>query len=307
MSAKAAGMSWVVRGLCACAAIAMTVGTVSCGGDGDSQAEDKPEFSAASEPPKTFITRMAKLLETAKRKSDCVELELISARSLTRFQCPAPKPLRKSMARFEVVDAEEYGTSAVVEYKSGEVKDGATIVLFVTPNRSWGVGRFGVIADSPLETDDEESRPGFDAAVNAYLEAVRKRDCAAFIDYAEVGTKSKTVVCNTSFPSTKPLAKRLKADPTARPKYQGGNAMFGFYTLETRKPKPQNVTISLAKATAKSAQPYVVLDVGPSPTAADQRRVRQQLRKQGEQKTETEKQTTQTEKQEKPQPPKPDN
>jgi hypothetical protein len=264
--------------LCAGALLA-TAAIAGCGDDdGDSAASEKVRFAAASEQEHVFIERMGKLLETTSTKKDCAQLEEINARSLTRFPCPPEKGLRESMATFEVVGTEDYGTGAVVDYKSGNAKDGASIVLFVAPDRSWGIGRFGIVTDPSTGTSDEDSRDGYDEAVELYLDAVRERDCKAFKEVAFITDKKD--VCKTSFAGTEPLAKRLKADPSAEPSYEGGNETYGFFTLETRKPVPENVTISVIRAGAGEGETYLILDVAPSPTSDEQRRIQQQYKQQ---------------------------
>jgi hypothetical protein len=251
---------------------------VSCGGDdGDTEA-DEQKYSAADEPPRVFAERVAKLIATSTRKQDCAQLEEIA--SLVTFACPTDKKLRKSMRSFRIVGAEEYGTGAVVDYESGESKDGAAITLFVTPDRKWGIGQFGVLTQPSTKTTDEESRAGFDRAVNEYLAAVRKRDCKAYTDVAYTRNVKKSEVCKVLFATTTDaLAKRLKADPAARPEYQGGNGTFGFYGIETKRPVPKNSTISVVRGEEDGKPSYVVLDVTLSPTAAVQRAAQREIRK----------------------------
>ncbi|HEU0018790.1 MAG TPA: hypothetical protein VFQ14_00730 [Thermoleophilaceae bacterium] len=252
-------------------ALAATIAAGCGGGDDESTAKQEPvQASAAGEPAETFIARTAKLIETTAKKKDCAELEAINNRSMTRFSCPADKKLRDSLGKFEVVGVEEYGTGAVVDYKSGQVEDGAAIVLFVGPTMDWGIGRFGILSKPSTGTSDAEERAGYAKAVEEYLEAVRERDCDAYVDITFNGGDKKNVVCKEVFPGTKGLADVLKANPNAKPRYEGGNAAYGFYSLEAANPQPSSVTISVAKA--KGPRPYVVLDVTPSPTAAAQKK-----------------------------------
>jgi hypothetical protein len=253
-----------------------------CGGDdeGDSKAKDGPQVAAASEQEDIFVERFARLLATTSVKKDCPQLDAIAARSLTRLPCPADKKLRNSMARFEVLGTGVYDTGAVIDYKSGEVEGGAAILLFVAPDRNWAVSRFGVVTPPSTDTSDRDSRAGYDQAVDDYLAAVRERDCKAFEAVAFTGEAKGKAVCDTAFAGTKALAKRLKANPSVEPIYAGGNGTYGFYTLETPKPKPVNSTISVIKAPGKATKPYVILDVAPSPTAAEQRQVIEQFREQ---------------------------
>lgn len=275
-----------------CAAALLGGGLLGgCGGDDDESAaegkgaregKDIAAYSAAAEPPTVFIQRVARLLETAAAKKDCAEIEDVNRHSLTRFACPAAKPLRESMAEFEVVGAEEYGTGAVVDYESGGVADGATIVLFVAPDRKWGISRFGVVTPSSTETSDDEHRDGYTEAVEEYLAAVRARDCEAFEETVFVPAGSTTDVCKTVFLTTAELGQRLKDYPSAKLKYEGGNATYGFFSIETRSPTVQNVTISVL-ATGDSSKPYAVLDAAPSPSAESQELIRRQFEQQQKQ------------------------
>lgn len=261
------GGTWrYVALLCACA-VGIATG---CGDDADGDARRQVAYSIAPEPPEAFALRMAKLLETSTTRADCAQLDQIAARSPAGLACPASKTLRRSMRRFDVVGAKEYGTAAVVDYRSGGTPDGAAILLFVTPDREWAVSRFGVVTGAATtRTDDEQSRDGFRKAVEDYLTAIRTRDCRAFAAVAFTGDAERAVVCR-AFPSTKAMARRLEADPTARPRYEGGNATFGFFSLETDKPEPTNETLSVIATSPGSPRPYVVLDVVPSPTTDQQ-------------------------------------
>jgi hypothetical protein len=271
-----------LRGLTAVAIATVGLATVAagCGGD-DSTAEERRTYAKASEQSRVFAVRMAKLLETTATTEDCVELEEINARSFTRFPCPPARSLSRSMKKFKVVGAEEYGTGAVVDYTSGEVPDGAAIVLYVAPDRNWGIGRFGLVTEPSTETTDDDSREGYGAVVDDYLDAVRTRDCEAFRDAAFIESDDGGErLCRTVFAGTAPLARRLKQNPSAEPRYEGGNATYGFYTLETPKPAPENSTISVMRTGDGADGPYRVLDVTPSPTEAEQQRVQREFERQ---------------------------
>jgi hypothetical protein len=264
-----------------CAGAAAAALAAGCGGDDESTAKDEQvDVPAASEPAQTFIERMAKLIETTTKQKDCAELSTINVRSATQFPCPAPKALRNSMAKFEVVGAEEYGTGAVIDYKSGTIKDGAAITLSVSPDRNWGIGRFGIVTNPSTDTSDEKNREGYAKAADEFLKSIRDRDCDAYVAVTFNGDDKKEKVCKETFPSTKSMAKLLKSNPDAKPHYEGGNAAYGFYSLETAKPKPASVTFSIAKSTAKGPRPFVVLDVTPSPTAAQQKKAEKNFKKQ---------------------------
>lgn len=271
----AGGKRWRLQAVLVALAVGFALTAGACGGD-DSTAKDEPSFSWGSEPPRVFMERMAKLLATTTKRQQCLELEQINGRSVTRFACPTDKELRRSMRTFKVVGAKEYGTGAVVDYKSGKLPGGATILLFVAPDRNWGVSRFGVVTKPSTRTDDDDSREHFEETVASYLDAVRTRDCAAYRKVAFANGEKGRKACGEVFEGTAPLAKRLKANPDVEPEYQGGNATYGFFKLETPKPKAESSTISVVRG---DGDEYVVMDVVPSPTAADQREAIEGYRK----------------------------
>jgi hypothetical protein len=272
----------LVRPLCI-ATLLCVAAIAGCGGDdGDVSADpEQRKFEAASEPPEDFVKRLAKLLETSKSPQDCLQVLEINGRSYTRFPCPPPKSMRESMQRFRVVGAEVYGTGAVVDYRSGKVEDGAAVVLFTAPDRNWGVGRFGVVTERSTGTSDEESREGYQQAVQDYVAAVRERDCPAALAVMFTADKSAKRACKTLPKSIADLAKRLKANPSAEPKYEGGNSTYGFYSLETDTPIPaENLTFSILRAGTGDSEKYLILDIAPSPTSVQQRQVIEALKEQ---------------------------
>lgn len=265
---------WLLAAVCAGGTALAAVG---CGDGDESTAKEEPvKIQAANEPPETFIKRTARLLATATTVKDCDEIYTLNSRSVLRMRCPALPAMRKSMKSFRVVGAESFGTGAVVDYKSGEVDDNAAIVLYVAKDRGWGLGRFGLFTDRSTGTDDESSREGFRGAVDRYLDAVRKRDCKAYTASVLItDTKDEARICRKQFKKTQSLAKLLKWNPKAEPKYQGGNQSYGFFTLETNKPVADNSTIGVLKGETQDGKPaYAVLDVAVTLTVPELRRLR---------------------------------
>lgn len=255
--------------LCAVVVVGLSAGAIACGesDDGDGDASAQP--TVARERPQAFAERVAKLIETSDSRKRCAQLDAISARSVLRLPCPAPAQLRKSMSRFEVAGAEEHGTGALVEYTSGGVADGASILLFVdSRSKEWSISRFGLKAEPAAATSDEQSREHFDAALRNYLRAVRERDCDRFVDYAATDASARNVVCRTEFAATTNLGKHLRKSRAAKPKYLGGNSRFGFYALHLPKPNPPtDVTISVMKFDVQPKTRYAVLDAAVSSSA----------------------------------------
>jgi len=266
-----------VRGwLSLCAATLMVGAAIGCADDeGESTANERSVLNSANEAPKVFVERLAKLLETSTRKEGCTPLDDVTSRSVVGFPCPTPQALRKSMASFKLMGVEQHGSGVVADYKSGTAKDGAAILLYVAPDNNWGVSRFGMFTEPSVGTDDAESRDGYDKVLAKYLTAVRERDCKAFTAVKFVASQGVDA-CKTLFPKTKKLGRRLDANPSVQPVYQGGNGTYGFYALETKKPEPQMWTVSVVR-NGDPSKTYAVLDAAPSPTAAQQRNVRRQL------------------------------
>ncbi len=257
--------------------VALLAATAGCGDGEDSTAKDEARLSAASEPSNVFIKRLAKLLETTTKKEQCAQLEEINQRSYTRFSCPPSPELARSMGSFRVVGAEEYGTGAVVDYKSGKVKDGATIVLFVAPNRGWGIGRFGVLTKPSTKTSDKANREGYAETVDSYVAAIRDGDCKTLRRVAFNGDYKGKDLCKQILTRYQAFTDQVRRHPKAKPKYEGGNDTYGFFSVETEKPD-ENTTISVVKSGGK--QKFVILDAAPSPTSLQQQGVQEQLEEQ---------------------------
>jgi hypothetical protein len=253
------------------AALLVAVAAAACGnGDGDGGAQEggSERSSSAGPPPEDFVERVAQLLETSRTRKDCRQLDEISQRSVIDFSCPPTKDVRASMKDFEVVDGERYGTAAVVDYKSGVAKNGGAVLLHATPAGAWGVSGFGILTPPSTGTDDGKVRGDYETAVEEYLLAVRNRDCGSYLALVLTGRATKGEICRTAFAETAPLAKRLKADPSAKSLYMGGNATFGFFEIATRKPSPERSTISVARASNGGNTSYVVLGLSPSSPSA---------------------------------------
>lgn len=269
---------WVLWGGAALAALVTAVVFTIVRDDGEAEVTE-PVYSRANEPPETLASRVAGVIETAAARGDCLLVDVVDARSPASLRCPPGPELRASLSDFKVVGAREYGTGAIVDYKAKNAPGGAAMVLTATPDRFWSVARIGLETDPSTETEDDDSRGDFDEAVERYLAAVRERDCEAFREVAVLSEDARGG-CPSAFKSTRALAKRLARNPGAEPSYQGGNETYGFYTLETAKPKRASVTLSVVHADGGLADSSVVLTVSPAPTAAEQRRAERVLRKQ---------------------------
>lgn len=254
-------MGWIggVRGGLAVLCGVVGLAAVGCGGGEADSAESAAPAAKGS--PQQAATRVAELLASAKRRGDkaCRELESVTERSIARFGCPPPKSLRRSMASFEVTGVAVHGSGAVVDYRSGEAKDGASILMFVDSSRRWSLSKFGLFYERTVGTSDDDSREAFDTAVDGYLTAVRNGNCRRYADFANTASSNKQAVCDQEFAATAPLARLLRRNRDTTPAYLGGNKRFGFHALELSQPEPRYFTISTITTPAGS----IVLDVAP--------------------------------------------
>lgn len=246
------------------------------GGDrtdaGDSPADQETAAGARmpspEKPPEAVARQLMRTLETAAAASDCASVRALNERSPQRFACPSP-PGEPRIRDFEIVASATYGTAAVIDYTTRKEDQGATMVTFVDPDLRWGVSRFGVLSDEhpTTATSDDDSRQGFRATVDRYLDAVRSRDCDEYRRHTFLEGVPETI-CAEIFPTTALLARRLRADPATEPVYLGGNAVFGVYGIATERPRPAYETIVVVKTPPGALVPYVVLAAHPGPAPA---------------------------------------
>lgn len=258
------------------AVVATCAAASGCGGDaaGDGDrgtGDDKGQTPAAAEAPSgvgapdALAGRIMELLVAAEGGSDCLAVEDVNRRSFARLTCPPEPDLRRSMRKFEVTDSATYGSAAVVDYRSGAVPDGASVVLFAGPDGRWAISRFGLVYGPTVGTSDEQSREGFERAVAGYLRAVRERDCALFRRHAATNTAGPDGICKQELERTAQLRQAIAASDGAKPRYLGGNETLGFYSLTLSKPRPQYFTLSAIKA-ADGPDAFRALDAAPGPS-----------------------------------------
>jgi hypothetical protein len=258
-----------VRGFSAAVAAIAVCAMAGCGDDDSGPTEAAKQAPWATGPsPERFAKQIAGWMAETKVRRDCAELDALRVQNVYSFKCPLPRKVRASMARFKVLDSAIYGSAAVLAYRTGDLPDGAIMLMYVHPSRLWAVNRMGLLYEPAPRSSDDDSRDGYDAAVAGYLRGVRERDCELLFAYSAAARSDGKRTCKSELKSTKELAKALEASPSSEPSYLGGNSDFGFYSLQTPKPKPSYVTISVVKAAEGAEQPHVVLDAAPGPAAS---------------------------------------
>jgi hypothetical protein len=237
---------------------------VGCGDDGDADAESGGGETAAAarlpdakQSPEAFARRLATLVADTISRKDCEDLDAINGRSLYRFECPSPDAVRSELAFLKVRDAATFGTGAVVDYRTEQARQGASMVLFLSPDREWGLSNFGLIIQDAAESSDEDSREGYAEAMRGYLDAIRERDCKGYTRYAAIETDDLKAACKPELAAAKRLTQLLNRN-RAEPQYLGGNGTYGFYRLVLSKPAPTYLTFSVIKTPKGSLRPYLV-------------------------------------------------
>lgn len=243
-------------------AIGLTV--VACGDDGDAGAQGGGETPAAArlpeakQSPAAFAREFADLVAETAVKEDCKALNAINARSVYRFPCPSPEDVRSELAFLKVRDAASYGTGALVDYRSEVSPRGATMVLFLGPDRQWGISHYGLVIEAPAESSDEPSRAGYAEAIASYLKAVREQDCKGYTQWAAILADDVKAACKGELERARPLTRVLNRNSRSKPEYLGGSETYGFYRLELDEPSPLYMHFTIFKTPKGSLRPYLV-------------------------------------------------
>ena len=132
------------------------------------------------------------------------------------------------------------------------------------------MARFGVLTERSVGTSDDGARGASRAVVDRYVAAVRARDCASIGKTAYLSDAIRGRVCRGIVASVASLTRRLRADERAEAAYLGGNGTFSFYGVETARPEDENSTVVVMRV---AGDRHVVMDVAPSPTAAEVKRI----------------------------------
>jgi hypothetical protein len=205
----------------------LVVALPACGG-GASKVEPlvKPAESIDG-----FVNRLRAAM-AAVQSGRCPEVTRFNANSSFKLFCDAKA--RRFYRRFKVVRKAAFGTGGVVDFTDTEAPRGGTYVVALNPAR-----RFSIIFPLLLGRRSVGTRPrnlrAFDAAVAAYLAAIRSRNCDLYFNYSltrpGVGKRQD---CAEAFNPRSRIRPELAADRAAKPRRYGGTADFVFYGLSSK-------------------------------------------------------------------------
>jgi hypothetical protein len=225
----------------ATAAVALALSAGSCAGFGDSGSSDAGEAPPLPDAPKPSgppamsetVNEAVERIEHVLGTDDCEQIYALNPLSRPKLATESRCEALRRLAGLDVQAAASYGgVAAVVDYLRGDRTVSALLVGDAD-------GRFHVAfidAFRGVPSVGTKRAPQLDAAAERAVRALRRRDCAAFLDvaYRRFGFAggSDAEVCERV--ETNPLA-ALDRGGKARFERLGGNAGYAFYGLDTRK------------------------------------------------------------------------
>jgi hypothetical protein len=259
--------------------IACAVLAPGCGG---SDKKSEPASTTAQTPkPKETIDAYAGRLESALgaiEKGQCGPIKALNAEAGFAFFCTAQA--RKAYKGFKVTGTETLGTGGVVEYTDAEVKTapqppgvkskpadarGVVVVAIIPSGKYSATGPVVPVVPATSIGTKAPSHADQDRRAQAFVDSIRVRDCAKFFRYAYTPAvrNAKEACTKIVDKQYSLLAKSLKANPDAKPVYQGGNDRVTVYGLRTGK---EYRTLTVLKGSPADAEPFLVMGTTRGPT-----------------------------------------
>jgi hypothetical protein len=227
-----------LKSLAAAAAVALALSAGGCSGFGDPGSSDAGEAPPLPDAPKSGAPAMNETVDQAVERiadvlssGDCDQINELNPPSRPKLATESRCKALQGLAGLEVEGAAAYGKVAgVVDYKRGDRTVSALLIGDAD-------GRFHVAfidAFLGVPSVGTERAGELDAAAEGAVRALRRRDCAAFLEvaYRRFGFAggSDAEVCARV--EANPLA-ALDPDGEARLELLGGNAGYAFYGLDT--------------------------------------------------------------------------
>jgi hypothetical protein len=187
-----------------------------------------PAAAAGPRPAESISTAIARIEAALRTKGCSVPLRALFHSAYGKVSKNGCDYLRKGLGAFKSPHGIAYGTAAEIDAGTG-LSQPATTVLALDSDR-----RFHIVFVQ-FEYGSIGSKPGptFDRNARLAIAAIRRADCAAFLNVAfrsfGLGGGPESAVC-ARLPHNS-LHKALAADPRAAPVRLGGNALYAFYGL----------------------------------------------------------------------------
>jgi hypothetical protein len=154
-------------------------------------------------------------------------------RALNRYFPPSCAEVKRRFDGVRFLDSERYGTGAVIDATAPIQPAGITFVLALGPDRRWRILNVYGTKQRTAEKRAQDQIP-FDTAADAWLQAVRTRNCDSYVRYAEIsveGSVPRQQICDLDFADQAVVPGALRGDGSVAPQLLGGNDHFQFYAL----------------------------------------------------------------------------
>ena len=206
------------------------------GGKGGGGEEPAPTPNPLGPPPQhEDIAAAQERIAAALESDDCEEINELNPVSRPNLNTAKRCDYLKRLKGLPVSASAEYGGLAgVIDYTQG--KRILNAVLIRDTDGLYHIAYVDKFANAK-DVGTEFPEKAFDEAAEKAVNALADGDCDAFKEVAFVefgrGSRPDKELCPRV--EANPVASRLERLPEAKPKAIGGNAVFGFYELDTPK------------------------------------------------------------------------
>jgi hypothetical protein len=196
----------------------------------------KPNEPRVGPPPaKETLAEAQERIAAAVSAKDCAGIFELVPTSRPSAASPERCEFNKRLAGLDVVAAEEYkDQAAVIDYDNGPAY--ATIVLIRDDDGLYHLAILDFTVDEPA-TEGELNAEAFNESAVKAVEAVRDRDCDAYLAILDrhfgLGSAPEPEICPKLERESNTFANAIASDTLAEPKLIGGNGTWAFYGLST--------------------------------------------------------------------------
>ena len=232
------------------------VALAACGGDDGGTA--KLDVPKANAPLSDLADRTQKAMTAT--DEDCPGLDQINREqdAYVRLNCASQgKNVQFELLDFKVRGGAEYGSGGVIDFTNNGSQKGAALVAVINREGHWSYQRSRRLNGPSIGTQPD--RQAMESVLNDhFLPALRDGDCDEFFLSAATDASDRGTACKQELPAYSELSTELKESGNAKAVWLGGNKWFGFFGLQTDKPKKQYRTIVVQKNGPGERGQYVV-------------------------------------------------